>query len=782
MILHRYFKNTSADQYLPPLFRIFGFVMRRCLFISILVCFSSTVFSQFTYEVKEGPLVKVSGFDLQHGFMGGLNSPQFSECDLNGDGMLDLVVFDRADFKIYTFLRSQKNNYVYAPEYESQLPSGENIYIIRDMNSDGLFDVFTTSNSGDLLIYKNRTQANDEKFIFDSVGPWYYRNQYPDNHTILYNPLSLSNAYTDLPGIVDIDGDGDIDIVNYDQFNLTYMMFKDVRSEKQWDSDTFEFQNMDYCFGYFWEGFDSEIRLNTCPFDLSFPLKLKPRHVGGASCWFYDEDGDGDMEMYLSNLDFKRITRLKNGKSDSKNEYDTMIQVDTMFLDGKSFDAYVFPAGYMIDVDNDGIKDMIIAPNAAIESKEKNQIHYYRNHGSKAQADFKLNKTNFIIEQMLDLGGNTSPGLIDIDDDGDLDLLVLNNGDYAETLGINDRISLFLNIGNSSNPVFELNNSNYLNLSDSMLKGASLSIGDIDNDGIDDILIGTLTGSLYWFKKDQGAWLCKTNQLVSYDMQSGESSWSPAVIDYNKDGINDLLIGFYNGSVALFKGKNSTTPSFEWVTSHAWGMKSNKFLENLSEPGFSSYGYAAPAVADIDNDGTSEVVLGGFDGIVRIYHIEGHEPTDSLIATENPFFRTFSQDTVSFYIGGRLRPCFGNIAGDSLPELIIGNIRGGLNFASHIRSAETSINTKDFNMIQTVIKPNPVTIGQRFELASPNKLEKWNVEFYDLNGKIIHNAFMNVGERAVSIATNNLNAGVYLVKLTNELNSKYSISKVMLIE
>ena len=756
--------------------------MRRYVLIALFICLSSNVFSQFTYEVKEGPLVKVSGFDLQHGFMGGLNSPQFSECDLNGDGMLDLVVFDRADFKIYTFLRSQKNNYVYTPEYESQLPSGENIYVIRDMNSDGLFDVFTTSNSGDLLIYRNRTQANDDKFIFDSVGPWYYRNQYPDNHTILYNPLSLSNAYTDLPGIVDIDGDGDIDIVNYDQFNLTYMMFKDVRSEKKWDSDTFEFQNMDYCFGYFWEGFDSEIRLNTCPFDLSFPLKLKPRHVGGASCWFYDEDGDGDMEMYLSNLDFKRITRLKNGKSDSNNDYDTMIQVDTMFLDGKSFDAYVFPAGYMIDVDNDGLKDMIIAPNAAVESKEKNQIHYYRNHGSKNQADFKLNRTNFIVEQMLDLGGNTSPGLIDIDDDGDLDLLVLNNGDYAETLGVQDRLSLFLNKGNSNNPVFELNNSDYLNLSDSSLKGASLAIGDIDNDGIDDILIGTLSGSLYWFKKDMGTWICKTNQLVSYDMQSGESSWSPAVIDYNKDGTNDLLVGFYNGSVALFKGVKGTTLSFEWVTSQAWGMKSNKFLTNLSEPGFSTYGYAAPAVADIDNDGTSEVVLGGFDGIMRIYHIDGHEPTDSLIASENTLFRTFSDDTVSHYVGGRLRPCLGNIAGDSLPELIIGNIRGGLNFASHIRSAETSINTIDFGMTQSVIKPNPVTIGHRFELTSPNKLEKWNVEFRDLNGRIIEKTLINVGERAVSISTDNLSSGVYFVKLYNYSKNRYTASKVILIE
>ena len=80
--------------------------------------------------------------------------------------------------------------------------------------------------------------------------------------------------------------------------------------------------------------------------------------------------------MYMSNLDFKRITRLVNGKSDFNHSYDTMIVVDSLFLDGKAFNAYVFPAGYMIDVDNDGLKDMVIAPNAAYETKEKNQIHY----------------------------------------------------------------------------------------------------------------------------------------------------------------------------------------------------------------------------------------------------------------------------------------------------------------------------------------------------------------------------------------------------------------------
>lgn len=741
------------------------YVQRIIIFLWFLTSFGFLQ-AQKVFEVKTGPQIQVGEFELVNGFIGGLNSPQFTEFDLDRDGRNDLIVFDRADFKLYTFLRTQKNQFVYAPQFESQLPNGQNIYVARDMNSDGLLDIFTTSEGGDLLIFVNQTKTSDLKLSFRGIGPWYYRNQFPDNYTILYNPLSFGNAYTDLLGIEDIDNDGDIDIVDYDQFNLTYMMFKDVRVEKNWSNDTFEFQNMDYCFGYFWEGFDAEIRLNRCPFDLNFPLKLKPRHVGGASCWFYDEDGDGDMEMYMANLDFKRVTRLVNGKSDFNHDYDTMILVDTMFLDGKSFDSYVFPAGYMIDVNGDGLKDMVIAPNAAIESKEKNQIHYYKNHGTKQKADFKLERDNFIVEQMLDLGGFTSPSLADLDGDGDKDLLVLSNGDYSVTQGLHDRIAYFENQGGIDNPVFKLKESNFLGLSDSSIINGSLATGDIDNDGNLDLLIGTLSGQLFWFENEGGAWKYRTSQLLSLNMASGESSWSPAMIDYNSDGITDLLIGFYNGNVALLKGKGAvnSVPQFELITKSAWGIKSNEWLENLSDPTFSTFGYASPAVGDIDFDGNLEIVVGGFNNVLRVYHIENHDPFDSLIAEENILFNSFNGDTTQYKIGGRLKPCLGNLAADSVLELIVGNIKGGLTFATHIKSQPTSIDVANKQLNFQPPYPNPVKQGNRLTVPTPNSRVSWGISIHDLSGKCVYTGVINVNEPAISIETNSLGKGFYFIE------------------
>ena len=56
---------------------------------------------------------------------GGINAGQFSEIDLNQDGILDLFVFDREGDKISTYINNGTNgvsDYSYAPEYEDQFP------------------------------------------------------------------------------------------------------------------------------------------------------------------------------------------------------------------------------------------------------------------------------------------------------------------------------------------------------------------------------------------------------------------------------------------------------------------------------------------------------------------------------------------------------------------------------------------------------------------------------------------------------------------------------------
>jgi hypothetical protein len=211
-------------------------------------------------------------------------------------------------------------------------------------------------------------------------------------------------------------------------------------------------------------------------------------------------------------------------------------------------------------------------------------------------------------------------------------------------------------------------------------------------------------------------------------------------------------------------------------------MKANEWMLQNSEPNFSSYGYAAPAVSDIDGDGSPEVLIGGFENVLRVYHIEGHDPSDSLIANDNILFSVSEGDTSSVRIGGRIRPCAGDLAGDSIPELILGNLRGGLNFASHILSDEISVNTQ--NPIQGVakIQPNPVRLGSRFDVVSPDLKEKWTVTVYDLQGKQVSESLINAGESGVSIRTEGMSASLYFVSVSNDSRGLKSTHKIIVLE
>lgn len=71
------------------------------------------------------PVVRSSGDTMKLAWCGGLNNPQFSNIDLNNDGIKDLFIFDRTGNRVLTFLGHGTANtvdFTYAPQYESGFP------------------------------------------------------------------------------------------------------------------------------------------------------------------------------------------------------------------------------------------------------------------------------------------------------------------------------------------------------------------------------------------------------------------------------------------------------------------------------------------------------------------------------------------------------------------------------------------------------------------------------------------------------------------------------------
>src|SRR5690606_20077328 len=106
----------------------------------------------------------------------------------------------------------------------------------------------------------------------------------------------------------------------------------------------------------------------------------------------------------------------------------------------------IFPAAFYEDVDFDGVKDLIASPN--LFSKEylntlfDRSVWFYKNTGTSSEPTFSLVRQNFLQNEMIDVGDNAVPALIDIDGDGDDDLLISSN---SSTTFIS-RIVLFENI------------------------------------------------------------------------------------------------------------------------------------------------------------------------------------------------------------------------------------------------------------------------------------------------------------------------------------------------
>ena len=73
-----------------------------------------------------------------------IESPKFFKLELNGDAKEDLIVFDRKNNKISTYINNgSAGNTVYrhSPEFEGLFPKGRYSYYIVDVDRDGHMDI-----------------------------------------------------------------------------------------------------------------------------------------------------------------------------------------------------------------------------------------------------------------------------------------------------------------------------------------------------------------------------------------------------------------------------------------------------------------------------------------------------------------------------------------------------------------------------------------------------------------------------------------------------------------
>jgi hypothetical protein len=685
--------------------------MKR-LFVLILIAVSPAfIYSQPELHFYQSNMVKVldgNGKDLKNPFGGGLKFPVFTTLDLNFDNRPDLVILDRCDDRILTFINEGGKDtikYSYRPEYEDLFPDTLNEYILlKDYNNDGKPDLFTYCSymGGSIELLKNISYGN--KILFERYYPDPTNTANPSlvgtypNDTTMKSPIPILSS--DIPGFVDADKDGDLDFFAFDFLGGVYLEYlKNFSVEAFGNADSLNFEMADNYWGYFMEAdFSNKVLLGRTHFDpyKKYFVNLPgPKRHQGSTVFVNDMDGDGDLDLLLGDIGYPGIRLLENGKKQFNSKFDSIITQDTLFPASKPVFIHNMPTAFNIDVNNDGKDDYIFSPmdETLIDNKYVdglNQVWYYKNTGTNIAPVLNFEKNNFLQEDMIDMGGSSSPALFDYDGDGDLDLFVATKGNNIDTKYLADRILLFKNTGTSSKPVFQKSMDDYLNLTNKGYKGLSVYFGDVDGDGNEDLIMGSANGHVIYYKNnpvnDSAVFSYVSDYFDSIDI--GDYS-VPVTADLDNDAKNELIIGSKKGRLSYWKNTGTTgNPKFI-LLADTFGK--------ISIPGGDHY--SAPVIADMDTNGHPDLVLSYNDynqmaGLVTskvvIYKDIDLTLHQSFKKTDTLFYNILTGKPVKKFIGRKLRPATADLDGDKLPDLLFGSDRGGLLFYG----TNTSLSTK----------------------------------------------------------------------------------------
>jgi hypothetical protein len=728
-----------------------------------------------TYTPSQLPIfIDKTGDTLSKALLGGLNQPQFQTLDINNDGKKDLVVHDRTGGFFMPFINTGKNgivNYTYSPKYVSafpKIPKGWVLFV--DYDNDGKEDLWASINFRAVL-FRNVTKPGDKQAKFEKFQEFlraYKYAGYPDRPDL--DTVNFASSFNNIPTIADLDGDGDVDFFSYEAGVGQMLLYRNMSKDFNLPLHPPTFDLADLCWGNVRDTSFDGVKVFNCNYD-----RYRKKHSGGSALLWFDNDNDGDMDLLLGNADGKNMIFMKNGKKDNNLRLDTIISYDAHWPAGSGntpVSLNSFPAAFMLDVDGDNVKDIIVAPNQADPSsriEEVKQVWFYKNKGSNALPNFQFEKSNFFTDEFLDHGAFTAPVLEDIDNDKDLDLIIATNGNHAKTWNKNYNLVLYRNIGTISKPVFKLEDEDLWGLSKDSLIYLNVTFGDMNGDGRKDMLAGDYFGGLTYYKNTGSIsdWSFATPIKSYLGLKAGYRS-TPNLVDLDKDGKLDLVIGENDGNFNFYRNTgNATAPAFTLMDDTLGNFISNEFSYDYTPPAYIYYGNGSAIVTDLDNDTKLDLVFGGEEGKVRVMKFDSYNQTvykeDSTVLFDSAYMRSTTMD-----FGNNTMLAVGDLDNDGFKDIIVGNDRGGINF---LKGKVEVIGISEIQKRnEPKVYPNP-----SYDIINIIKKSHENFDFSicDLNGKIIVTENSEALELNHTLNVSHLNQGVYILKSTSQTNVNY---------
>jgi hypothetical protein len=779
--------------------------MKNKLFLSSLVFFLlsfNQIKAQVEYDFGFVRHDSISVFDslgiqLQMPWVGGLNSVHFQEIDLDIDGVMDLVVFDVHGNKLYPFINegdSNQTKYNYKPEYVKLFPNLLGWVQCVDYNGDGNKDLYTYVPGG-IALYKNvSTPASG--LVFQMVSPML---NYMASASF---PINIFVTEVDFPAIADIDFDGDIDILAFHILGSFVIYYKNMSMELYGDKDHLDFKEADRCWGKFAESEEiNSIYLNTYCYYKNSDYSSKSTKHTGSTMLPINLNGDSLMDLILGDVDFFTLNGLING---GNQDTALIVSQDTLF---PSYDTSVnmvtFPLASYMDIDNDGIKELIVSPfeSAYYKPEAINSVWLYENSGSNDNPNFHLTSKNYFQSEMIEVGDNATPEIVDVDGDGLMDIVVTSYGIVDSTYfdmtwfilwtHKSSSMTWYKNIGTVSQPAFKYMDGNIFNLRSLKLTATKSTFGDLDGDDDLDMILGSSDGKLLYFENVAGpdTLMRFAPPSLNFANIDVDEYSAPDLFDIDGDSLLDLVVGQKSGWLSYFKNTGTKyAPVF---------TKQTDSMGNVRVISYWNYytGYSIPEIYKDDRD-SLVMMVGSASGSVFYFRDIANNVFGTFGMDSNLLYTDYVDTlySVAYFmnegnileymgVGMRSAPAVYDFNNDGFKDMVVGNFSGGLNYFKGSVPTGVGIKQSIPSSLNFRIYPNPASNYIIISFSTPVDIKQAYISLYNSSGQIVAERILN-NPSTTRLNFDYLPTGVYFISVkTTDFNGIQQIgsSKVLIV-